>query len=292
MHLAEGLLPLELAVGAAVLAVPFLLDGARAQREHQLQASRERRALAGLSGALLFAFTLVPIPVPIIGVSSHLCVTPLLGLWLGPRLVVIPATIVLLLQALFFAHGGLTTLFANVLTLGVVGPWSAWALFRVARRLGVAELWAVGLAATLGDLLVYASDTLLLAGALTGERSYLSWVATIGLGLLPGQGPLAIIEGLASAALYRGLAARRPQLRAVALSAGILVFAAPATAAAFPGLDEEVFVRLSTEAGRPASDPVFDWEEGELGRFLLATAAFTAGVIAGRRSLQLGAPKP
>ena len=161
----------------------------------------------------------------------------------------------------------------------------------MAMGMGVAEPWAVGLVAPVDDLAVYGRETLICAGALCGVRSYLSWVATIGLGLLPGQGPLAIIEGLASAALYRGLVERRPQLRAAALSAWLMIFCFPATAAAFPGLDEAVFVRLSEEAGRPAASPVFDWEEGELGRFLLAMAAFTAGVVVGRRSLQLGALK-
>ena len=67
----------------------------------------------------------------------------LLGLGLG--------AIVLVFQALLLAHGGLTTLGANVFSMAIVGPWVAYAVFRSAQGLKAPLAVSVFLAAMLGD---------------------------------------------------------------------------------------------------------------------------------------------
>ena len=72
--------------------------------------------------SLLFAATLLPLPMPVVGATSHICRTPALALVVAARRMVWSTFFVLLLQAVFFAHGGLTTLGINTLTLGLLGP--------------------------------------------------------------------------------------------------------------------------------------------------------------------------
>ncbi|MFK7827964.1 MAG: energy-coupling factor ABC transporter permease [Oligoflexales bacterium] len=47
----------------------------------------DKKPFLTLAFALCFAVTLLPVPVPIVGASSHMCATPLLALILVPRLV-------------------------------------------------------------------------------------------------------------------------------------------------------------------------------------------------------------
>ena len=122
MHIAEGILPLTHALAWAALAAPLVALSAHRVARLLREGDGAERALLGMAGALTFAVTLFPVPVPIAGVTSHMCATPVLALLLGPRRMVLPAALTLLLQAILFAHGGLTSLGANVLTLGVVGP--------------------------------------------------------------------------------------------------------------------------------------------------------------------------
>jgi len=76
----------------------------------------------------------LPVPIPIVGSCSHPCGTGLAAILVGPRLTVLITTVALLIQALFLAHGGLTTLGADVMSMGIVGGYAGFAIFRVARQ--------------------------------------------------------------------------------------------------------------------------------------------------------------
>ena len=117
MHIAEGILPASHAATWAV-AIPAIAWSGRWSRPTDPDERRHRLTLTSMSTALVFATTLLPIPIPLAGVTSHLCATPLLALVIGPRAIILPAFLSLAVQALFLGHGGLTTLGANLLTLG------------------------------------------------------------------------------------------------------------------------------------------------------------------------------
>ena len=107
MHLSEGILTLNQALVTSALALPFVYSGfAQHKKSVTSITPEERKPLATMVFALCFAVTLIPIPVPIIGASSHMCATPLLSLLFGPSIIAFPIFGVLLLHALFFAHGG------------------------------------------------------------------------------------------------------------------------------------------------------------------------------------------
>jgi cobalt/nickel transport system permease protein len=161
MHIAEGVLPARDALFWWVVATPALVWGFRRDAERGGEQEPEQRALEGMAVGLLFAMTSLPIPVPVAGATSHVCATPVLALLLGLRRVVLPTALVLFVQALFFAHGGLTTLGANVITLGVLGPAVAVLVARGLAGLRVPAFVAIVVACFLGNVAVYAGDTLI-----------------------------------------------------------------------------------------------------------------------------------
>ena len=114
---------------------------------------------------------------------------------------VVLGTIVLLFQAIVLAHGGLTTLGANVFSMAVIGPFVAYGVFRVFRGFGLA--WAVFLAAALADWATY---------IVTAGQLALAWPAATGgvlesfvkfLGIFSiTQIPLAIAEGILTVIVF------------------------------------------------------------------------------------------
>jgi cobalt/nickel transport system permease protein len=106
-------------------------------------------------------------------------------------------TVVLLFQALLLAHGGLTTLGANVFSLAIVGPWVAYGLLRGTQRLHAPLAVSVFLAAMLGDMATYTVTACQLALAFPDPASGIagSFIKFISV-FAPTQLPLAMIEGL------------------------------------------------------------------------------------------------
>ena len=202
MHLPEGILPISHAVGWTVVAAPVVLWSLVGLRKELTEASPHRRALLGFGGALLFALTLFPLPLPPLGFSIHLCVAPLLAILLGLRPVVALTTISLVAQIFFAAHGGFTTLGANILTLGILGPAAAVFLFRsVPERFR--GLSTVGVACAAGSLTVYAADVGILALAFSLSATSEGYMPILLTGLAALILPLVIAEGVLSAGLYR-----------------------------------------------------------------------------------------
>ncbi|MEM6930808.1 MAG: energy-coupling factor ABC transporter permease, partial [Myxococcota bacterium] len=66
MHLAEGVLPLDQAIGWSVLAAPALVWSLGGERRARQETSSSPVLMAGAT-SLLFAATLLPLPVPVVG---------------------------------------------------------------------------------------------------------------------------------------------------------------------------------------------------------------------------------
>ena len=88
------------------------------------------RLLLGAAGAFTFVMSAVKLP-SVTGSSSHPTGTGVGAIIFRPPVMALPGTIVLLFQALLLAHGGITTLGANVVSMAVVGPWVGYGLFRL-----------------------------------------------------------------------------------------------------------------------------------------------------------------
>ena len=128
MHIAEGFLPFPWAAFWWLVSLPFLLVGlrslARITREHP-----ELKLLLGLAGAFTFVLSALKIP-SVTGSCSHPTGTGLGAILFGPSVMAVLGGIVLLFQAVLLAHGGLTTLGANLVSMAIVGPLVAWFTFK------------------------------------------------------------------------------------------------------------------------------------------------------------------
>ena len=118
----------------------------------------------------------------------------------------------LLLQALFLAHGGFTTLGADVLSMGVAGAFAGYGAFRLLRRVGTSLPLAAFAAGLLSDWATYAVTSAELAAALHGPRPFGQVLAAVGLAFVPTQLPLGVLEALLTAGAVSFLARRRPDL--------------------------------------------------------------------------------
>ncbi|WP_167761139.1 energy-coupling factor ABC transporter permease [Geodermatophilus sp. DF01-2] len=127
MHVPDGFLDVQTSAATAAVAaggVALALRGARRELD-------ERTApLAGLTAAFVFAVQMVNFPVGA-GTSGHLMGGVLAAVLVGPWTAILCMTVVLMVQALLFADGGLTALGTNVTLLGLVAVAVGWAVFRL-----------------------------------------------------------------------------------------------------------------------------------------------------------------
>jgi len=221
MHIAEGILPVQWALLWAALSIPFLAWGLRNLRIRSEQ-EPQFKALVGLVGAAVFVISCMPIPVPTAGTCSHPCGTGMAAIFIGPTLGTVVASVALVLQALFLAHGGLTTLGANVFAMGVVGSFAGYGAFRLAQLLGAPWIVAAFLAGLLGDWATYTATSFTLATALHGDASMWTMFVTILIAFVPTQAPLGILEGFICAGAYSFVKSRRPEFLGVPAKGGAL----------------------------------------------------------------------
>ncbi|MEW1550840.1 energy-coupling factor ABC transporter permease [Streptomyces tsukubensis] len=136
MHVPDGFInaPVSAAAGAvAVAAVAAGLRGARRETAAPgagADPGGERTApLAGLVAAFVFAVQMLNFPVAA-GTSGHLLGGALAAILVGPYTGLLCLAVVLLLQSVLFADGGLTALGVNITLIGVVTVVVAYGLFR------------------------------------------------------------------------------------------------------------------------------------------------------------------
>ncbi|SCF93455.1 energy-coupling factor ABC transporter permease [Streptomyces sp. Ncost-T10-10d] len=126
MHVPDGFINAPVSAVAGVVAagaVAVSLRGARRELD-------ERTApLAGLVAAFIFAVQMLNFPVAA-GTSGHLLGGALAAILVGPYTGVLCISVVLLMQGILFADGGLTALGVNVLDMGITTTVVAYALFR------------------------------------------------------------------------------------------------------------------------------------------------------------------
>lgn len=126
MHVPDGFLdaPTSVATGVvAAAAIGVALRGARKELD-------DRTApLAGLAAAFIFAAQMLNFPVAS-GTSGHLLGGALAVVLVGPYTGVLCMSVVLMVQSLLFADGGITALGTNILLMGVVTVLVGWGIFR------------------------------------------------------------------------------------------------------------------------------------------------------------------
>jgi cobalt/nickel transport system permease protein len=82
-------------------------------------------ALTGMMSALIFVLQMINFPIAA-GTSGHLLGGALAVIVLGPRLGLICLSVVVIIQSLLFADGGLSALGVNVLNMAIVTSATSW----------------------------------------------------------------------------------------------------------------------------------------------------------------------
>jgi len=203
MHIMEGFLPVGWAVFWWIVSLPFFILGlrslARIARENP-----ELKLLLALAGAFSFVLSALKIP-SVTGSCSHPTGTGLGAVLFGPSVMTVLGSLVLIFQAVLLAHGGLTTLGANVFSMAIVGPWVAYGVYRLFANSDKQKL-AVFLAAALGGLVTYIVTSIQLALAFPAASGgfVAAFVKFAGIFALT-QIPLAISEGLLTVLVWNWL---------------------------------------------------------------------------------------
>jgi cobalt/nickel transport system permease protein len=165
--------------------------------------NRETLPLLAVAGAFVFVLSSLKLP-SVTGSCSHPTGTGMGSILFGPWITSVMAAIVLVYQAIFLAHGGLTTLGANTFSMGIAGPVVGYVVYRIAIKSGLSLFIAVFLAATLADWATYLVTSIQLAlafpasfgGVLTSFEAFAAVFAIT-------QIPLAIVEGAVTTLMFK-----------------------------------------------------------------------------------------
>ena len=199
MHIAEGYLPLNWVVFYFILSAPFIILSIRELRK-LIKRNHDIKMLLALMAAYVFMMSALKLP-SVTGSSSHPTGTGLGAIDFGPIIMTIISIVVLLFQALLLAHGGLTTLGANTLSMGIVGPFVAYFIYRLLKKKNLSIAIFVGCA--LGNLATYIVTSIQLALAYPSSVGGVLASATKFMGVFAiTQIPLAIVEGIVSVVIY------------------------------------------------------------------------------------------
>jgi cobalt/nickel transport system permease protein len=207
VHIPEGFINLPTSLGAAAVAggsVWASLRAASADLKDRLV------PFAGLTAAFVFALQMLNFPVAA-GTTGHLIGGALAAILLGPWLGIVAVTVVVVIQALLFADGGLVAMGLNVVNMAVITALSGWLVFRgisriLPRRSGVlvasmVAAWVSVIVSSVGFSIQYA------IGGVGGVDPGLVFSSMVGVHALIGIG-----EGLITAAAVGAVLAARPDL--------------------------------------------------------------------------------
>lgn len=302
MHISEGILPWNWAVLWFVVAVPFIGLGLY-QLKKRSSIDLSFKPLVGFMAAVVFIISCMPVPVPTAGTCSHPCGTGMSGILLGPCISVIVASVALLIQALFLAHGGLSTWGADIVSMGVVGSFAGYLTFKAGRSMKMNMAVAGFFAGLFADWATYLTTSVELALGIRGDSPFVPLFIKIFVAFIPTQLPLGILEGAMTAGIVVLLYKKRPDLlikmRVIKpekkvqnskfkfQSLGkyfliIFLVSTPVFASdKWGGVDESVVEKYAEEHGREAREPLINTDQGDLLLFVFLLAGTVGGFIAG-----------
>lgn len=189
MHIPDGFLNPYFCALTYIISFVFLVW---AWRKVKATYPRAVVPLLAISSAFVFAGQMLNFPIAY-GTSGHLVGGTFLAILLGPHAAILSMTIVLLLQAVFFADGGISTFGANILNMAIVGALSFYIVkllsgSSASRKRFLASVFAASwLSVVLGALLcglqigfspIFASA----GGLLVTVPAMLFWHVIIGFG--------------------------------------------------------------------------------------------------------------
>lgn len=166
--------------------------------------------LLALSGAFMFILSSLKMP-SVSGSCSHPCGNGLGTVFFGPAVTAVLSVIVLLFQAILLAHGGLTTLGANIVSMGIVGPVCGFIVWKGLRKVNISAPIAIFFTAFVADLMTYVMTSVQLALAFPGDNMFTTFTVFLGIFAIT-QIPLAVAEGLLTTVIYNYIQNARPDI--------------------------------------------------------------------------------
>jgi cobalt/nickel transport system permease protein len=205
----EGFLPGLWPIVWYVLSIPVVVYGI-IKIKKVAEEVPDSKALLAVSGAFMFILSSLKIP-SVTGSCSHPTGNGLGAAIFGPAVVSVLATITLIFQAFLLAHGGITTLGANIFSMGIVGPFAAWGIYTLLDKYNVASTICIFFAAVFGNLFTYITTSFQLALAFPEPTFQAALTTFLGIFALT-QIPLAIAEGFLVIVIWGQLMKYKPKL--------------------------------------------------------------------------------
>jgi cobalt/nickel transport system permease protein len=128
MHIPDGFLDPPICILMYIIAVAFL---AWAWRGAKKAFPSSFVPVMAVSSALVFVAQMLNFPI-LYGTSGHLVGGTLLAMLLGPHAAIISMSTVILIQAILFADGGISTFGANLFNMAVIGGLSFYIIRLIA----------------------------------------------------------------------------------------------------------------------------------------------------------------
>lgn len=211
MHIMEGFLPWQWCLLWWLVALPFIIRGIIELRA-LMQKDREYLPLLGVSGAFIFILSALKLP-SVTGSCSHPTGTGLSVMCFRVYITALVGGIVLLFQALLLAHGGLSTMGANMVSMAIGGPIAGYAVYRLLKQTRVNLFVTVFLVAAVADIVTYIITSFELAVAYPAAAGGIpaSFAAFFAIFAIT-QIPLSIVEGLVLALVFKYILQLKPDL--------------------------------------------------------------------------------
>lgn len=208
MHIPDGFIDAQTSVAAAVVAAGAVGYSLRRAR---VELGQSAAPMAGVVAVFVFASQMINFPVGA-GTSGHLIGGALAAILVGPATAVLAMTVVLTVQALVFADGGLSALGLNVLNLAVIAPLTAYVVFR-----GLLRVLPGTRAAVLGSAFAAGLGSVLAAALAFSAEFYIGGTTavdpgTVALAMTAVHALIGTIEGAITALVVGSVYAVRPDL--------------------------------------------------------------------------------
>ncbi len=201
MHITEGFLSPLMCIAWGILSLPIVLWGL-ASLKKTFESNSKAMVIFALCAAFAFVLSALKIP-SVSGSSSHPTGVGLGAILFGPLAMSVVGLIILLFQAMLLAHGGLTTLGANLFSMGIAGPVISYIIYRLFVKLRIRKDISVFSAAFTGCMVTYVTTSFQLAIEYPESGNILlSLYKFLGLFAIT-QIPLAIVEGIVTVVVFQ-----------------------------------------------------------------------------------------
>ena len=149
MHIPDGFIDIPTSTAFAALAA----TGVAASIKGAKSTLNEKTApLAGLTATFIFAVQMLNFPVAA-GTSGHLLGGALAAVLVGPYAATLSLTVVLLMQGLLFADGGLSAIGLNVFNMSLLAVWFGYGVFLLIKKIAPKKKISISAAAAIAALL-------------------------------------------------------------------------------------------------------------------------------------------